>query len=370
MIKGKVTAPPANQPNIDLLLSQHDDDSTSCSSFSTSSSVSSFLDDNDVGVSERPPEEAFIGHSPRRMSLLRTKSLRFDLPNSRSANAGTEGTEEDAERSKKNREISLSDRGPPRRMELLRSKSLRLDASDKAVNVHNAAKEEESLARALLAKSRFCKRLSIDDSAGVVLQKEPAPSSPIPLRSKDPADNNVDSPQQHLDKILMSRTGSPYPRKEYNGINMENFFIDVTNERVHGFGINTQVAVRADSIDLLATLDSEGQRMDGCNKFGESIIHLAARKGSFKCLEYLVHCCQVDVRVCCDAGRNPLHDACWSAAPNFDVAFLLIKACPDLLHVRDKRGHTPLEYIPRDVWSQWNSFLDSHAAFLRPRVFG
>jgi hypothetical protein len=67
-----------------------------------------------------------------------------------------------------------------------------------------------------------------------------------------------------------------------------------------------------------------------------------------------------------DYGRNPLHDACWSAEPQFELVRLIIEKHPELLCVGDVRGHTPLNYVRRQHWGEWCNFLMENRALLQP----
>lgn len=90
------------------------------------------------------------------------------------------------------------------------------------------------------------------------------------------------------------------------------------------------------------------------------MLHAAARRGAASVVRFLLEeCGDVPVKVRCDYGRTVLHDACWTvhAPQNWDCIELLLDACPDLLFVRDCRGSTPLQYVPREHWGDWCRFL-------------
>ena len=74
----------------------------------------------------------------------------------------------------------------------------------------------------------------------------------------------------------------------------------------------------------------------------------------------------VSVRLRDDYGRTPLHDALWTQEPEFDLVELLVRVCPDLLLITDKRGFTPLSYVRRDHWIPWCQFLDDHKDIVLP----
>jgi hypothetical protein len=96
--------------------------------------------------------------------------------------------------------------------------------------------------------------------------------------------------------------------------------------------------------------------MSACNRFSESIIHMACRRATYPIVEYiLLHggdCTMVD-----DYGRTPLHDACWRANPGFDIVTLLLDKNTDLLLTMDVRGATPLKYVHEEHWLQWCAYL-------------
>jgi hypothetical protein len=96
--------------------------------------------------------------------------------------------------------------------------------------------------------------------------------------------------------------------------------------------------------------------MSACNRFSESIVHMACRRSNFEVAEYILanggDCDIVD-----DFGRTPLHDACWRIEPRFDIVTLLLDRNVDLLRTVDVRGATPLKYIRSEHWLQWCAYL-------------
>ena len=105
--------------------------------------------------------------------------------------------------------------------------------------------------------------------------------------------------------------------------------------------------------------------MSACNKFGESILHLACKRASFETVRFLLsHGADLSVRD--DYGRTPMHDACWRPEPDFALVSLLLTLSPSLLMRCDKWGFTPLMYITQEQWTPWCSFLYYHQALLYP----
>ena len=86
-------------------------------------------------------------------------------------------------------------------------------------------------------------------------------------------------------------------------------------------------AVRGSDVKRLRQLALEGRHMNACNKYGESIVHMACRRGFLEVLTFLFSTGAI-LDVADDFGRTPLHDACWTPEPRFDVVtFLLNKVC-------------------------------------------
>jgi ankyrin repeat protein len=136
-----------------------------------------------------------------------------------------------------------------------------------------------------------------------------------------------------------------------------------------GYTKELTVAVRNDDLATIRHLhESKSHNLQCSNKFGESIVHTAARRGTCDILRYMVQIAGVSVRVCCDSGRNPLHDACWTGSPNFELVVLLLKECPDFLLLADTRGYTPLQYAPKETWEEWAVFLRENSGLLLPQI--
>lgn len=96
---------------------------------------------------------------------------------------------------------------------------------------------------------------------------------------------------------------------------------------------------------------------------------MACRRGDVEVVRVLVKEFQVRVDVRDDYGRTPLHDACWTTTPNFEVMDILIDAVdPMLLLAEDVRGHTPFDYARREHWELWLRFLKERKERLLKRL--
>jgi len=199
-------------------------------------------------------------------------------------------------------------------------------------------------------------------------------SSSVPI-----SDNNDDvascSPDEYLRDLLLGNSTTTARTLQYvtakSLLAQGDFFQPLCPEAIQAYDLPLVQAVRRQDVDTLRRWHvQEGRRLDAGNAYGETVLHAAARRGSTSVVRFLLHECRdVPVRVCCDYGRTVLHDACWNASPNWECLDLILDACPDLLYVRDHRGTTPMEYVPRSLHDDWCRFLQRRGAGrLRPRV--
>lgn len=112
-----------------------------------------------------------------------------------------------------------------------------------------------------------------------------------------------------------------------------------------------------------------GRRMDACNRFGDSVLHMACRRGRAVALRFLLRATgSAGVMLSDDFGRTVMHDACWTATPRFDVASAVLDADRRLLRTLDSRGSSPLQYVPRDQWPLWCAFFESRKEVYWPQL--
>ena len=138
---------------------------------------------------------------------------------------------------------------------------------------------------------------------------------------------------------------------------------------IDAYDLDTVRAIREGSVPKLRELLKEGKSFDACNRFGESLFHMACRRGNLPVIKFMVFEAHVRVESRDDFGRTPLHDACWTAKPNFDVMDLLLSAAPpELLLAEDVRGHSPFHYARKEHWEQWVNFLEERKESLLRRV--
>ena len=141
-----------------------------------------------------------------------------------------------------------------------------------------------------------------------------------------------------------------------------------TEEQLAGYTTDVVSAARHNNLDELKRIydlqqkngleiQSRPCRIDGISQFGETLLHLACRRGYSDMVTFLIETCDVPTRVVDDFGRNPVHDACWNPVPQLDICQTLIGHDPVLFLQADKRGFTPFEYARPQHWIQWKKFL-------------
>lgn len=146
------------------------------------------------------------------------------------------------------------------------------------------------------------------------------------------------------------------------------FYSPFTVAEMDAYGSDVLGAIRSQDLDALRQFHKSGKPLKCSNRFGESLLHLACRKGFADVVDMLINEAGVTLRVKDDFGRNPAHDACWTVEPNFQLMDLIVGSCPDLLLVKDVRGHTPLDYVRREHWPAWSEYLMKKGEQLSPKI--
>lgn len=179
----------------------------------------------------------------------------------------------------------------------------------------------------------------------------------------DPNEDKV-SPDEFLNKLVYATCGFELEPKKAK--TLENFFVKVTDEQVAAYTITVVSACRSNDLDALKKLHSEeGQTMNCFNRFGESLLTMACRRGFEDIVDYLLHLPDVDVRISDDSGRTVLHDACWNPSPQLKICQWIMARDPALFFIADNRGCTPFQYARPEHWGVWRQFLLDNKESLR-----
>ncbi|GAX19299.1 hypothetical protein FisN_4Lh125 [Fistulifera solaris] len=144
---------------------------------------------------------------------------------------------------------------------------------------------------------------------------------------------------------------------------------DNVEEWMENYDMEKITAIRENNLEKLRFILDNGGNFNACNRNGETILHLACRRGNLDVVRFLVDEAQVEIEVQDDLGRSVLHDICWRPFPDFELmAFIMGKVPPAFLLCEDRRGHTCFDYCRKQDWSQWNRFLQLHARSLQRRA--
>ena len=188
-------------------------------------------------------------------------------------------------------------------------------------------------------------------------------TSSLPRRFRDNCNiaREETCPQDHLIKILESRGYSTEVKSS-----MLELPSSVTEQRTKAYDNDAIALVVSRNIDKLSEKYSAGKCVNPYNKFGESLLHMACRRGFTDVVAFFIKDCEESVRVRDDYGRTPLHDCFWTVEPQFDLIRLLVGLDPSLLLYKDKRNHCPLEYVREQHWGSIKKFLSDNAEVLFP----
>jgi hypothetical protein len=146
-------------------------------------------------------------------------------------------------------------------------------------------------------------------------------------------------------------------------------FTNPSQDFTDSFDLEVVRAIRGEDLIKLRSMLDDGKSFDASNSFGESLLHMACRRGCLEVVKFLVYEAQIKVDVRDDFGRTALHDACWTTLPNFGVMDVLLKQIPpDMLLNEDVRGHTPFHYARKEHWDDWVIFLQERDNFLLWRL--
>eukprot|EP00539_Tryblionella_compressa_P009444 CAMPEP_0178803660 /NCGR_PEP_ID=MMETSP0745-20121128/14608_1 /TAXON_ID=913974 /ORGANISM="Nitzschia punctata, Strain CCMP561" /LENGTH=332 /DNA_ID=CAMNT_0020462795 /DNA_START=27 /DNA_END=1025 /DNA_ORIENTATION=- len=171
-----------------------------------------------------------------------------------------------------------------------------------------------------------------------------------------------------------------------------------TPAMIRAYGPRVLDVVRRGDLVGLEKAARDGVPIPCCNRFGESLLHLAARRGYVDIVKFLLKhqeeqqqeqresttgsddeaaassCSSSSssvsnmLHIRDDYQRTPLHDACWTAEPNFELVHVLLEYAPEQVLMEDVRGNTPFDYVRKAHYEQWLRFLWQRKALLQPKT--
>lgn len=176
-----------------------------------------------------------------------------------------------------------------------------------------------------------------------------------------PTDMSPDSYVVKLFECFLNFTPTSRPTLELSPLSYNStkdpFIPPITDEELSNYNVEVVAATRDEDLDTLRALHSNGRPLSCCNRYGESLMHMACRRGFLPIVNFLMKEADVAIRITDDCGRTPMHDAFWHRECQYAIVDLLLGAEPSLLLLRDKRGHTPFAYARREHWEVWKQFL-------------
>jgi Ankyrin repeats (3 copies) len=158
-------------------------------------------------------------------------------------------------------------------------------------------------------------------------------------------------------------------------------------DQIENYTMEAVQAIRDGDVNALRALVAEKgpSSLDACNRNGETLIHLACRRGDAATVDFLLNEAAVplfaelgpedgasssDMVITDDLGRSPLHDVCWRPEASPEIMSLVLSkiSSPYALLQPDQRGHTPLDYVRQEHWAIWNQFLQQYESQLKRRI--
>ena len=191
------------------------------------------------------------------------------------------------------------------------------------------------------------------------------------LGQKRPRDSSGgEGPEKHR---AMPRNPADLVSKEIMNMNGDSTadddssltFLKPTDEMVAAYKMEVVTALRTENVEELKKLHEAGEELQCCNRFGESLLHMACRRSLTDVVKFLVREAKVSLLVKDDFGRTALHFALWTPEPNFELVQFIVEQVPALLSVKDVRGHLPLQYARKEDWNAWCEFFETRKHILR-----
>jgi hypothetical protein len=142
-----------------------------------------------------------------------------------------------------------------------------------------------------------------------------------------------------------------------------------SEEEMEHYDMAVVSAIRNKDVHTLRTLWEQGHCMDASNRCGETLLHLACRRGDLATVQFLIEEAGVSPDVCDNLGRSIVHDACWKSVADVELMDVLIRSVsPHMFLAQDMRGHTPFDFARKQHWGVWNKFLRHNRSLLEKRI--
>lgn len=174
-----------------------------------------------------------------------------------------------------------------------------------------------------------------------------------PAELPDPSETV--SPDEFFLKLVKAQCNLEFKVKPAQ--ELTNFFSPGTEEQIAAYTSDVVSAARTNNVEALKELTAQGKTLNCLNRFGESLVHMACRRGFYEMVDFLLEQPGVSVRIVDDCGRTVLHDCCWNPSPQLEICKRVMELEPALFLVSDRRGFTPFQYARPEHWKAWRHFL-------------
>mmetsp|Transcript_14832 Transcript_14832/g.18092 ORF Transcript_14832/g.18092 Transcript_14832/m.18092 type:complete len:271 (-) Transcript_14832:127-939(-) len=205
----------------------------------------------------------------------------------------------------------------------------------------------------------------IEERTPIIMKKRKSKSS-----SQSQSESPILDTAHPFNLLVTYLRENGYEAETRSSSKVEDYFLQISEKHIEAYDNEVVKAVREQDVSILREFLKDGKQLQCCNRFGESLIHMACRRGQTEVVRFLIKEANVTLRVKDDLGRTPMHDACWTVVPNFELMELILHHEPDLMLIKDVRGHSPFSYARQDHWKDWRDFLTHHKNSLRLNIFG
>jgi len=137
------------------------------------------------------------------------------------------------------------------------------------------------------------------------------------------------------------------------------YYTKASQVQIASYGSRMAHIIKSSDADALRETLALGLSANPCNQYGESLLHMVCRRGDMELLQIFVEA-GANLQTSDDHGRTPLHDACWTAHPAFDVVETILQRDSFMFFLQDSRGSLPLSYVHKADWPQWTEWLDNN----------
>jgi hypothetical protein len=125
-------------------------------------------------------------------------------------------------------------------------------------------------------------------------------------------------------------------------------------------GVKLLDVIKKGELETLRKLLSCGLSPNPSNRFNDSAVAMILKHGEDDVFRVFMEC-GFNVQIADGFERNPLHHAAWAEHSSFSIVEMLLECDRNLFRVKDKHGRTPLQYLGKDKWADWMSFLQKNA---------